>query len=713
MTTSKTTEFDLHKINFERNIPVTTLGLGEHSYPSACRLFPGIITFSGWPFVSVVVGQMTHLVASITLDSVKVLCDAESFLTQRKDSQIPTVLMVVGVDVTSDGKIRLPSSGPQFEDSTSLLKASLIQTQSSVQLLRENTDSVRSNQRIRPTVPFVRLKLIGDGVDTQSKVLDEQQQKVSGTNEGAGVTPEVPDVPKYDSESEEESWTFSQDDEDAEEESDKNDDSEETESDIDEDDLTHPNLSTYKVEDQEEEKAEEEEVYSDQRVSTPPDYELTKEEVYKNDDDKDKEGEQEEEEDDLYRDLNINLERSDAEMTDAQANQDMEDTHVTLTTVPPVSDTLVNVPVLVVVETPSSGTTIPQPPFPNIQPLQQTPTSTTTTNPTMNLPEIPNFASLFQFDQRVSALEFEMSEFRQTSKFAKGVSLIPGIVDTYLASKIKEAVDVATSYAVAASLSKFELKKILIDKIKTNKSIDISNTQKNLYNALVESYNTDKDIITSYGDVVTLKRGRDDQDMDEDPSAGSNRGSKRRRSGKEAYKSAHVEEHDQKAADLEDQPQQEFNTGNEDESPVREALNEDVWHRNPSRPPTPARGMHKQKSSDNLNLEERYVLNVALRMFTRCIYSRTCGRSTIGSQKIPKEDQPQKARHIPCKSQKMTPYTTYPDIQGIIYEDEMNRTRLMRTNELHKFSDGTLYHVRTALNDIVLGIKMEYLPKRK
>ncbi|GKF96456.1 hypothetical protein Tco_0289191, partial [Tanacetum coccineum] len=47
------------------------------------------------------------------------------------------------------------------------------------------------------------------------------------------------------------------------------------------------------------------------------------------------------------------------------------------------------------------------------------------------------------FDQRVSALEFEMSEFRQTSKFTKGVSLIPGIVDTYLASKIKEAVDVA------------------------------------------------------------------------------------------------------------------------------------------------------------------------------------------------------------------------------------------------------------------------------
>ncbi|GJU28392.1 hypothetical protein Tco_1167013 [Tanacetum coccineum] len=32
--------------------------------------------------------------------------------------------------------------------------------QSSVQLLRENTDSVRSNQRIRPTAPYVPLKLI-------------------------------------------------------------------------------------------------------------------------------------------------------------------------------------------------------------------------------------------------------------------------------------------------------------------------------------------------------------------------------------------------------------------------------------------------------------------------------------------------------------------------------------------------------------------------
>ncbi|GKG27168.1 hypothetical protein Tco_0402871, partial [Tanacetum coccineum] len=77
---------------------------------------------------------------------------------------------------------------------------------------------------------------------------------------------------------------------------------------------------------EEEEKADDEEMCFDQRVSTPPEYELTEEEQNKEGDDKDKEGEHEQDdEDNLYRDVNINLERSDAEMTDAQANKDTED----------------------------------------------------------------------------------------------------------------------------------------------------------------------------------------------------------------------------------------------------------------------------------------------------------------------------------------------------------------------------------------------------
>nr|GEX09095.1 hypothetical protein [Tanacetum cinerariifolium] len=45
----------------------------------------------------------------------------------------------------------------------------------------------------------------GDGVNTQSKVHDEQVQKTSGTDEGTGTIPRVPDVPPYEYESDKES----------------------------------------------------------------------------------------------------------------------------------------------------------------------------------------------------------------------------------------------------------------------------------------------------------------------------------------------------------------------------------------------------------------------------------------------------------------------------------------------------------------------------
>ncbi|GKE81509.1 hypothetical protein Tco_1551509 [Tanacetum coccineum] len=56
--------------------------------------------------------------------------------------------------------------------------------------------------------------------------------------------------------------------------------------------------------------------------------------------------------------------------------------------------------------------------------------------------------------------------------------------------------------------------------MENNKSVP----QKNLYKALVDAYESDKDILASYGDTVTLKIHRDDEDEDEEPSAGSDRG---------------------------------------------------------------------------------------------------------------------------------------------------------------------------------------------
>ncbi|GJR45949.1 hypothetical protein Tco_1314052 [Tanacetum coccineum] len=391
---------------------------------------------------------------------------------------------------------------------------------------------------------------------------------------------EVTDVPEYISESKKESLTYNQgeDDEDNDEqESENNNDDEdddqenvsgETELDNDKDDFVHPNLSTYKADDQEEEKEEEkgnddEDVSSDQMVSTPPDYEITEEEENQKDD------------------------------VDVSTPNIQYDIHV-------------NVLVSATTETPSSDTTIPQPPIPIIQPQQQTHDSTTTTT----LPEMPNFASLFGFERRVSLLKTELFELKQTNQFAEALSSIPGIFDNYLASKMKDAVNVIdsnikaiikdqvkaqvsksmpkvekyvteslgaevlarsfnqpqTSYATAASLSEFELKKILIDKIEENKSMNILDIQKNLYNTLIESYNSEKDLFASYGDpkerryvVPTGRVLSPEATQKESKSTSSSKGASRSQQ-KSSGKSAQAEEHGPRVDDLEEPLHQEFNT---------------------------------------------------------------------------------------------------------------------------------------------------------
>nr|GEZ91194.1 hypothetical protein [Tanacetum cinerariifolium]GEZ97876.1 hypothetical protein [Tanacetum cinerariifolium] len=78
-----------------------------------------------------------------------------------------------------------------------------------------------------------------------------------------------------------------------------------------------------------------------------------------------------------------------------------------------------------------------------------------------------------------------------------------------------------------------ELKKILMEKMEGNKSIQRFDEQQNMYKALVDAYEADKTILKYYGDTAILKRRRGDDDDQEGPSAGSDRGSKRRREGGE------------------------------------------------------------------------------------------------------------------------------------------------------------------------------------
>ncbi|GKD25628.1 hypothetical protein Tco_1231842 [Tanacetum coccineum] len=62
---------------------------------------------------------------------------------------------------------------------------------------------------------------------------------------------------------------------------------------------------------------------------------------------------------------------------------------------------------------------------------------------------------------------------------------------------------------------------------------------------------------------------------------------------------------------------------------------------------------------------------------------------------------------------KRDPYTPYQDPQGFIYVNNNRRNKLMRSEEVYKFSDRTLTGLRTSLDDITKNILMEYLPKRR
>ncbi|GJS63249.1 hypothetical protein Tco_0677813 [Tanacetum coccineum] len=549
----------------------------------------------------------------------------------------------------------------------------------------------------------------GDGVDTQSKVPDEQQQKTSGTDEGTGTIPGVPDVPPYESESDKESWGDSEDEDD-------NDDVWM----IMIDEIPDPNLTNVDQTEYEEEDV-------DDRVRTPSDYELTDDENLD-----DEETMDDEEDDEVIKEL--------------YDDQEEEDAHVTLTPVldaqnpdEPVqsfsissdfTSKLLNLdnPSLadneiaslmetsahhatVIPELTSGFTTTTPPPTLFFNPLlqQQTPTFTTTTftNPTVTLPEIPNFAFVFKFDQKVSAIESEISELKQTNQFAEAVSSIPGIVDTYLDSKMKEAVDVAvqlqtnklkegsqaenqeflnqvdstmktiikdqvkaqvstimpkiekyvieslgaevlvrstnqphTSYAVAASLTEFELKKILIDKIneiiKTRMKTPPLDQTEGRKEGNLQVYPEEEPSHIVDGLRNATGSGAAGGTMINTPTKhGVTRLTIMKKYDYDYLEEIEVRRDDQKLYT--------FKEG--DFKRLRLQDIEDMLL------------LLVQQKLTNLTIDKRYDLNVALYQF--------------------------------------------------------KRKRLMCTDKLHKFNDCTLNDVRTTLYNIVAGIRMEYLPMRK
>ncbi|GJS49800.1 hypothetical protein Tco_0599921 [Tanacetum coccineum] len=322
---------------------------------------------------------------------------------------------------------------------------------------------------------------------------------------------------------------------------------------------------------------------------------------------------------------------------------------------------LIDTPVTAIME-PSFTAQINRPPtpYPHVIQTQQPPIMTPATTTSSLLQNLPNFASLFGFDYRLKALEDNFSELRQTNQYAEALSSIPGTVDQYLANKMQEAVDVAVQLKydrireestsanqqfldsidegmkkiikeqVKKEVSKItpKIEKLVTDQLESevlmeaNNSINRSDIQRQLYKSLVDAYEADKILLDTYGDTVTIKRPRDGADDDQEPSAGTDRGSKRRRSGKEptstsapsetttktagkttstgskthkksASQSAPVEEAMQSTDVFKGPADQEFETGVHDEQAEEEVQHLPDWFQQPTRLPSPDHAWNK------------------------------------------------------------------------------------------------------------------------
>ncbi|GJX51891.1 hypothetical protein Tco_0280260 [Tanacetum coccineum] len=121
-----------------------------------------------------------------------------------------------------------------------------------------------------------------------------------------------------------------------------------------------------------------------------------------------------------------------------------------------------------------------------------------------------------------------------------------------------------------------------------------------------------------------------------------------------------------------------------------------------------------QKKLSNLERDVLFDLSVALRMFTRrIVILKRVEDLQLGVESYQKKLNITKPETFRSDISNRTPYTTYNNPQGIIYVDMYKRNRLMRSNELYKFSDGTLTYVRSVLHDNALNLRMEYLSKRR
>nr|GEV96871.1 hypothetical protein [Tanacetum cinerariifolium] len=404
---------------------------------------------------------------------------------------------------------------------------------------------------------------LGDRVDTQSKVFDEQVQNNFGTNEGISTIPGVPDVPPYESESDKESWGDSKDEDDNDDDGDNDDDAES---------------------DDHDDNSDEERIESDSEEILDPN--LT------NLDDKETMNDEEDDEvlKELYEDVNVNLEKG---IVDKYLASKMKEA--------------VNIVVQL------------------------------KTNKLREEAQAKNQDFLNQdkmIKTRMKTPSLDQTEGRREGNLVKMLSplKIQGLRKRSLQAPLKMLPDLNISLSTSLSMQRSQVTVFQNKTCNKIQSLSRGTTMNNPLTRRLPKLTVTRLIIMKkydYGHLEEIELRRDDQQL-------------------YTFKDGDFKR--LRLQDIED---------------IRMVI---------------------QKWVEDLQLVvESYQKKLNL---TKPDTYRSNLRKKIA-------------------------YTSHSNPHGIIYIDQFKRKRLMRTDELYKFSDGTLNDVRTALHDIAAGIRIAYLPTRR
>nr|GEY39822.1 hypothetical protein [Tanacetum cinerariifolium] len=194
--------------------------------------------------------------------------------------------------------------------------------------------------------------------------------------------------------------------------------------------------------------------------------------------------------------------------------------------------TLLTVPVLVIIESLPIYSTVTLQSIPsfNPPPPQSTPTPPPITEAINPQSTLLDFTSVFQFNNRVTSLEKEVVELKKDDPLKTQVtSLVDENLDArlgatkdefmnflsimvteslYHAILAKESSQPRSSYETAASLTEFELKKILINKMNKSESYLAAPKHRECYEGLIKSYELDKTLFSTYDKSQSKSSGK-------------------------------------------------------------------------------------------------------------------------------------------------------------------------------------------------------------